>query len=150
MLRLLIILLICALSNFSASTTHAEEAEVISPQKAYSRALMEHLRQHWDFQVKPEDFEDSVTIKLKIDRDGTLSEATILTNAANENLDAEALKQLSEMQPFPKMPAEIDENIAFVQFPYRLSPTSITVNLSDKEKYLKEIDKQPEVKQQNP
>jgi len=147
MLRFLFVIIICAFSTVSIFSTSVVAAEAKNPQLEYSRALMEHLKQNWNFQVTPEHFKDSVTIKLKIDREGNLAEATILEHALSSSLDTEALKQLSAMQPFPKMSAEIDEKAAFVEFPYQFSPTSIAVSLTDKDKYLKEIDSQPEPKQ---
>ncbi len=143
MWRYLSLLTVCAFSTFLLLNTSAMGADEKNPKKEYSRSLMEHLKNNWKYQVKPEKFQDSVTIKLVLDREGKLSEATITQHASNKSLDDEALKQLSEMQPFPKMPSGFDENIATVSFPYKFTPTSIAVNLTDKDKYLKEIEKQP-------
>jgi len=148
MWRFFSLLVICAFSSLIIFSTSAIGAETESPQKVYSKALMAHLKNSWNYQVTPEYFQDNVTVKLKIDREGKLTEAAILKNAAHKSLDEEVLKQLSEMQPFPKMPAEMSEEIAYAQFPYNFSPTSIKVNLTDKDKYLQEIDKQPEPTQQ--
>jgi TonB family protein len=148
MRRFLSLLAVCALSSLLFSSASAFGSEAESPQKVYSKALMAHLKNGWNYQVTPEYFQDTVTVKLKIDREGKLTEAAILKNAAHKSLDDEALKQLSEMQPFPKMPAEMSEEIAFAQFPYNFSPTSIKVNLRDKDKYLQSIDTEPEPTQQ--
>ena len=147
MWRALSLFVIFALSSLTISSVSVLGSEADNPKKEYSRALMAHLKNSWNYQVAPEYFQDTVTVKLKIDREGKLTEAAIVKNAAHKSLDDEVLEQLTNMQPFPKMPVEISEEIAFAQFPYNFSPTSMKVNLTDKDKYLKEIEKQPGTKQ---
>lgn len=130
---------------FSTVTHAATNTPVASEEikKAYADAIMAHLKNNWKYATTAENFKDAVVVKLKLSRDGKVSDKTIVQSAKHKLLEQEALRQLTAMEPFPSMPPEILAEIQFVQFNHTFTPTDLQVDLESAKKFLKAIEPKP-------
>ena len=124
----------------AATNTPVASEEI---KRAYADAIKSHLTNNWKYIATAENFNDAVVVKLRISRDGKISEKTIVQNAKHELLETEALRQLTAMEPFPQMPQEILKEVEIVQFKHQFRPTDLEVELESAEKFLKALAPKP-------
>ena len=61
----------------------------------------------------------------------------------HKQLEEEALRQLTAMEPFPLMPPEIQKEVQWVGFTHQFRPTLLDVDLESAKKFLKAVETNP-------
>lgn len=123
------------ITNLNANTQSRVASEDVRLE--YAHSLVSHITDTWVYLTSLDNFKDSVVVKLKINRDGEIVEKTITQKASYKNLENEVLRQITLMQPFPKMPAEFHKDAEFAIFSYQFTPTGIKADIKDAKDFLK-------------
>lgn len=105
----------------------------------YSQSIMQHLKNNWEYKLTPENKMESVVVNLKIDKEGKIFERKVVKNSNDEKLNTEVFKQLSAMEPFPKMPDEFGAE--YIKLNYQFVPNALIVNTEDRKDVDKVIEK---------
>lgn len=107
---------------FFSATCNAQKAKspaaqpADAPHRQYIKTVQEYVNEHWSYRKTLDNQFYSVQLDLILNREGAVLEKKVLKLSSDEEYNKYALKALGDMEPYPSIPDDLDDDTIRVRF----------------------------------
>ncbi len=107
---------------FFSATCNAQKAErpaavpADAPHRQYMKTVQEYVNEQWSYRKTLDNLFYSVQVDLILNREGSVLDKKVLKLSSDEEYNKYALKALGDMEPYPSIPDDLEDDTIRVRF----------------------------------